>query len=156
MRIETRKATLGDLEKIQQLNYILGKTEREKYDRTIRLNYPISQKGKKYFKSRIMKDGCAFVSTVNGKVIGYLVGSVTRAPDWREVPRIAELENMLVLEGYRGLDIGTKLYSRFLMWCRRVHARRIKVVATAQDKRAIKFYHKKGFKDYELVLERKV
>lgn len=69
------------------------------------------------------------------------------------MPKVAELENTLVLEAYRGKGIGKQLFDGFVEWCKEQDVGKIKVEASAQNEGAINFYHKRGFKDYALVME---
>ena len=68
--------------------------------------------------------------------------------------KIAEAENMFVLEEFRGQGIGVKLLQEFVTWCKSKDVKRIRTVASAQNTRAIEFYRRAGFLDYDLVLER--
>ncbi len=55
---------------------------------------------------------------------------------------------MFVLEEYLRLGVGAKLFEASLQWCRSNGINRMRVVASAQNKRAIDFYKKNGFDDY--------
>ncbi len=63
---------------------------------------------------------------------------------------------MFVLEECRSLGIGRELHEAFMNWCKDNNAKKIKVVASANNKKAIGFYRREEFEDYDLVLEKKI
>jgi diamine N-acetyltransferase len=156
MKKETiiRKANLSDLKDIQMLNHLLFEKEYKEYDKLLNLKWTYGPQGTNYFKNKLSRpDNAGFVAVINKKVVGYIVGEITRAERYRNLPKIAEIDNMLVLEAYRGKGIGTLLYNTFLKWCNDEKVKIIRVQATAQNIQAINFYRKNGFNDYTLVLE---
>ena len=155
MSLEIRSATIDNLEDIQILNLLLFKKEYKEFDNTLNCEWTFSEDGKNYFKNRITEnDGCAFIALNNDKIIGYLVGKIheEKVP-CRILPLFAELENMLILEEYRGQGTGDKLYLAFVRWCKSKEVGRIRVVASAKNTTAINFYRKNGLVDYDLILE---
>ena len=119
-------------------------------------NWTKGDEGRKYFSDRIQEDsGCTLVALVDGNIVGYLVGGMVVEPEsYRTIPQMAELENMYTLEEVRSRGIGTKLSQKFTDWSKEKGAKRLKVVASAQNQRAIDFYKRNGFEDYNLTLER--
>lgn len=154
MKLVIRKATINDLHKVQALNLELFKKEHKEYDPLLNLEWTLGKEGTKYYKDRIKKDdGCVLVAEVDGEIIGYLCGGMVKVEAYRKMPLVAELENTLVLEKFRSKGIGQKLFNGFLEWCTNMHVGKIRVEASAQNERAIKFYRKNSFIDYMLVLE---
>lgn len=154
MDIKIKKAEIENLKDIQKLNLMLFEKEKEEFDPTLNCNWTFSKEGIEYFEEKITKnDSCAFVAVLEGKVIGYLVGGLTESESHRNNVSMAELENMFVLEEFRSKSIGKDLYFKFLEWCNLKSVKRIMVVASAQNKKAIEFYRKQGFNDYDLTLE---
>lgn len=155
--IEVRKAKISDLKDIQKLNLLLFKKEYKEYDKLLDCNWTFSNNGKNYFKEKILKkNNCAMVAIKDKKIVGYLVGGFTKGESYRNLPKVAELENTFVLKEYRNLKMGTKLYQGFIGWCKKNSVKIIKVEATAQNNKAINFYRKNKFKDYTLILEAKI
>lgn len=154
-KIIIRRAGVNDLGDILRLNLDLFKKEYKEYDKKLNLKWTFGKVGRNYFKKRISgKDGFAFVAENEGKIIGYLCGSVGKCPyDYRLIPKYAELENMIVDKKFRGQGIGEKLVKEFLKWCKEKKADVISVNASAQNEKGIEFYRKMGFKDYSLTLE---
>lgn len=152
---QIKVATIGNLKDIQELNHQLCIKENKEFDPTINEDYPIQKEGKEYFKERI-ENGCALVAEVDNKIVGYLVGGMSEISDYRNVSKMAEAENMYVLEEYRSFGIGGKLFKRFVDWCKIREVERIRVVASAKNTKAIEFYKKEGFETCEIALERKL
>jgi len=153
MDVKIRIATSGDLKSIQGLNHELCKKEYENFDQTINPDWPLRPEGRTYFEERINK-GFAFVATAGKEVVGYAVGGLVNPELYRNGMMIAELENMIVLEKYRSAGTGTKLVDAFFDWCKRMKVNRVRVVVSAQNSRAIDFYRRNGFENYNACLER--
>lgn len=60
---------------------------------------------------------------------------------------------MFVEEGFRNHEIGSKLVKSFLKWAKKKGVENVRVGALAQNSKALQFYRKLGFKDYEVTLE---
>ncbi len=143
---------LGD---ILNLNHQLCIKENKEFDATINKDYPIQKSGEEYFKERVKND-CALVALADGKAVGYLVGAIIETEDYRNISKLAEVENMFVLEEYRNSGIGKKLFDEFIKWCKSNEVKRIRVVVSVQNIKAIKFYKREGLGDYNLVLEKEI
>ena len=90
-------------------------------------------------------------SPLDNEIVGYLAGSVEEKGSY-ELIQYAELNNMLVAEEYRGTGIGKQLIDAFKEYCKSKNIYDIRVVASYKNKDAINFYHKNGFKDFNLTL----
>jgi len=82
------------------------------------------------------------------------VGGIAAPEDYRTVKSVAELENMYVQESMRGKGIGGKLVQQFEDWCKEKGVEVIRVVASAGNADAIRFYESKGAKPVSLTLEK--
>jgi len=76
--------------------------------------------------------------------------------EYKNVSKLAEAENMFVLEKYRSSGVGKQLLQGFIKWCKAKGVKRIRAVASAQNIRAIEFYRREGFKDSTLALEKEI
>lgn len=63
---------------------------------------------------------------------------------------------MFVLNDYRSKGIGKMLTQEFIKWCKSRKVEKVRAVASARNEKAIKFYHREEFEDYELVFERDI
>ena len=155
MEVIIQFASLENLGDILNLNHQLCIKENKEFDATINKDYPTQKSGKEYFAERIKND-CALIAFIGDKVVGYLVGAIIEAEDYRNISKFAEAENMFVLEEYRNLGIGKKLFDEFIKWCKSNEVKRIRAIASVQNIRAIEFYRREGFVDYDLVLEKEI
>lgn len=156
MDVTIKNASLDNLQKVQELNLRLFEKEHKEYDSLLSLDWTFGKVGTKYFQDRISKDdGCALIAVANNKIVGYLCGGLKskKTESYRNLPIMAELENIFVLKEFRSKGIGKKLYDEFVRWCKTKSVGKIKVGAFTQNELAIKFYRANNFKDYALVLE---
>ncbi len=155
MEIKIQSATIKNLKDIQNLNKQLCIKENKEFDSTIDPSYPLKKAGAKYFQDRI-KTGCALVAIKDSKVVGYLIGAIAEPADYRTVSKVAEAENMFVIEECRSLGIGKRLFDEFVKWSKKNNAKIIRATASTKNNRAIEFYRKEGLLDYDLTLEKQI
>lgn len=155
MEFKIKSAVIENLKRVQELNLMLFEKEYAEFDNTINRKWTFSEDGTKYFKSRITEDdSCLFVAYIDDEIVGYLAGGLLdRRKGYRLQLNSAELENMFVLDKYRGIGIGSKLYQAFFDWSKSKGVKRLRVIASAQNAAGIGFYRKNGFIDYDLILE---
>ena len=148
--ITIRRANLSDVELIQKLNYKLFELEKENFDSTLILDWPLSEEGKKYFEDLINNE-YVIIALKDENVIGYLAGSINEKGSY-ELIQYGEINNMLVDDKYRGLGVGKQLINQFKEYCKSKNIINLKVVASAKNKNAIDFYRKQGFTDFDVTL----
>ncbi|MBU1091567.1 GNAT family N-acetyltransferase [Patescibacteria group bacterium] len=153
-KIKIRKITIEDLEVIKELNKKLCVKEFNEFDDTIDPNYSMAQRGDEFFRNRIEGDGFAYVATDNEKIIGYFVGGINDVEDYRNPSKIGEGETTFIEENYRGDGIGTKFIRMFEEWCKEKGIKRLRIVASSRNEKAIKLYKREGFEEYDTVLEK--
>ena len=149
-----RKATLEDLSIIQELNNYLFKLEKENYDPTLDTSWPVSKEGKEYFENAIT-NLVTLVAIYENKIVGYLIGSLNTQNRYN-IYLQAELDNMCILEQYRNLGIGSKLFNKFKEICIENNIKELKVVASYKNQNALEFYKKNGFEEAEITLKQKI
>ncbi len=152
--IEIRKANLQDLSSIQELNNKLFELEYENFDDTLKVGWPFEEEGKEYFENMINNE-IVFVAMDEEKIVGYLAGSICEQISYIK-ETFAELDNMCIDDEYRRFGIGTLLINRFKDFCKEKKIQNIKVTASAKNSRAIQFYIKNGFEDYNITLKYKI
>ncbi len=152
--VQIIRATPKHLKYVQRLNKMLFEKEQREYDKTLNLQWTFGKAGTAYYKKHITAEDCSvFIALVDNKIVGYLCGGIIKDHSYRKSPRAAELDNMFVLDKYRSQGVGTALHKAFVAWCKTMNVKMLRVVTSAKNAGAINFYHKKGFKDYSLVLE---
>jgi len=149
-----RKANIEDLIKVQELNNNLFELEFNNFDDTLKVGWPFEKEGKEYFENMI-KNNIVFVAEVEEKIVGYLAGSICEQTSYI-TETFAELDNMCIDDEYRRLGIGTLLMDEFKEYCKENKVQNIKVTASAKNSRAIQFYMKNGFEDYNITLKYKI
>ena len=149
-----RKASLDDLIAIQKLNNSLFNLEKENYDSTLVKNWPLSEEGKEYF-SDLIKNHYVIVAIFDNNIVGYLAGSIEEKGSYEEI-QYGEINNMFIKEENRGLGIGKSLINNFKEYCKLKKISNIKVVASYTNKKAIEFYHKNGFEEFDITLTTKI
>jgi ribosomal protein S18 acetylase RimI-like enzyme len=154
-QILIRKAQAADLHAILRLNLALFQKEWAEFDKTLNIKWTYSHRGRDYFSQRIKGRGGFVVVAINQtEIIGYLCGGLRTSAS--RVATKAELENMIVADGFRGRKIGEKLVKEFFKWCKARRVKNVLVTAFAENHSGINFYQKLGFTEYELILEKKL
>jgi len=156
LSVEIRNALSEDLKSIQILNKLLVEFDSQ-FDGTIQPDWATSEDGIEFISERISEnDGCVLIAEADGKIIGYLIGGITEAASYRTIELLGELEEMVVLEEYRGQKIGEQLVQKFFGWCKEKKLNRVRVEVSAPNLKGINFYHKQGFEDFNLILEKDI
>ena len=153
-KVIIRKAGIEDLTSIQKLNDNLFDLEFNNFDNTLKREWALEKEGQEYFEDMI-KNGIVFVAQIENKIVGYLAGSICE-PISYITESFAELDNMCIDNEYRRFGIGTLLISSFKEYCKEKKIQNIKVTASAKNSRAIQFYIKNGFEDYNITLKCKI
>lgn len=153
-KVEIRQATINDLSTIQKLNNDLFKLEKENYDPTLVIDWPLSADGKEYFEDLILNH-YVIVATINNNVVAYLAGTINEKGSYEEIA-YGEINNMLVTEQCRGLGIGKQLIDEFKEYCKGNNINNLKVEASAKNLNAINFYKRNGFEDFNVTLTTKI
>lgn len=153
-KINIRKATLQDLKSIQILNDNLFDLEFNNFDDTIKRDWALEKEGKEYFEYMINNE-IVFVAQIEETIVGYLSGSICEQISYIK-ETFAELDNMCIDDEYRRFGIGTLLINEFKKYCKEKNIENIKVTASAKNNRAIQFYLKNGFEDFNITLRYKI
>lgn len=152
--ITIRKATIDDIKVIQDLNNELFLLEKENYDSTLVVGWPLTETGKKYFTD-LIQNHYVIVALDNKRIIGYLAGSIDEKGSYTEV-QYGEINNMLVKDEYRGYGVGKTLINNFKDYCKSNGIENLKVMASYKNRNAVEFYHKNGFEEFEVTLTTKI
>lgn len=153
-KVIIRKAVLEDLISIQKLNDNLFDLEFNNFDDTLKREWALEKEGQEYFEDMI-KNEIVFVAQIEEKIVGYLAGSICEEISYI-TESFVELDNMCIDDEYRRFGIGTLLMDEFKKYCKEKNMQNIKVTASAKNSRAIQFYIKNGFEDYNITLKYKI
>lgn len=145
-----RKAVLEDVTIIQNLNNQLFKLEKENYDSTLVSDWPLTEEGRVYFED-LVKNHFVIVAILNEEIVAYLSGSINKKGSYEEI-QYGEINNMLVSDKCRGVGIGKLLVDNFKIYCKENNIENLKVEASAKNIKAINFYKKNGFENFNVTL----
>jgi GNAT superfamily N-acetyltransferase len=158
MDIIIQKAEAKDFDAIQNLNSQLFNFEHDSFDKNWNVNWPFEEKAIKYFYDAISQEKfLALVAKDGEKIVGYLIGVIyEKVPTHIKAEKLAELENMFVLEDYRSHGIGKMLITKLKDWCKENDVEILKVGTLFKNTKAINFYKENGFEEDEIVLQMKL
>lgn len=148
IEIWIRKAEIEDLKDIQALNNKLFEYEYDGWDKDLKLGWSFDEEGKNYFIDMI-NNQIVYIALDNGKPIGYLAGNTKVENAYLNI-KVAEIDNMFVDNTYRGMNIGTMLIDKFKEYCMEKGIKTFKVNTSASNIKAIEFYKKNGFSEYDI------
>lgn len=151
MELTIKKATIEDLNTIQDLNNKLFELEYNNFDPSLKIGWPYEIAGEEYFKD-LIENQIIYLAIMNNEIVGYLAGSIHVEYSYN-TNSLAELDNMFILEEYRKYGIGTKLFNEFKKYCKENNIQELKVTASSKNLNAIKFYQKNGFEEFETTLK---
>ncbi len=103
----------------------------------------------------MLNNEVVYIALDKEKVVGYLAGSINIQKSYK-TKIFAELDNMLVLEEYRKYGIGSKLVDEFKKYCLQNKVDELKVTASVKNEKAINFYKKNGFNEFEITLKQEI
>jgi len=153
MKPVIKKATIYDLEKIQELNHKLFELEHEFFDSTLNVGWTYEKVGEDYFRKMINNE-FVYIAIIDEEIVGYLAGDILSTTYTKS--KLAELDNMFIIEEYRKYGIGSMLINEFKKYCVENSIDEIKVTASAKNKNAISFYIKNGFVEWDITLRCKL
>jgi GNAT superfamily N-acetyltransferase len=133
-KLKIRRAKSGDVSRITALSGELG--------------YPTSALEMKRRLRRILpkKDHIVLVAELGGEVIGWLHLSVC---DFLESVSFAEINGLIVAEGYRSAGAGAKLIEAGKKWALQKKCPLMHVRSNVIRERAHAFYERQGFLHYK-------
>lgn len=153
--ISIRKASVQDLEIIQKMNNNLCKKEHADFDSTVNPVFATTQGGLSYFKEILeSENSIAFLAEDEGSPIGYIAASIQQVGSFRTIPNMCEVDNMWVDEEYRSKGMGKQLMNKVESWAFDKGVKRMRVIASFDNRKGIDFYKREGFGEYDLILEK--
>ena len=151
--IMVKKALRIDLNEVLALNRKLFENEiKQGFDRHLNLAWLESQQAKDFFADLIDNE-TVFLSFIDGQIAGYLAGIIHPNKVHYVKDSFGEIFHLYLEVNTRGLGIGKKLIEAFKQHCKTQGIRHVKVTASAPNHKALAFYRKLGFNDYEITLK---
>ncbi|MFC1600187.1 GNAT family N-acetyltransferase [Patescibacteria group bacterium] len=157
MEIKIRKAKLDDVPNIQKIYYRLLKYEDQNFSKIIDPRWIKSEAGKRSLFKRIKDPKQHVVLAVDeDKPVGFLIGEYYKATAYKRIKLDSEVLSLFVEEKYRNNKIGPMLLDEFERWARVKKCDQIKLEPYYNNEKAIKFYKREGYKDYVVMLKKKL
>ncbi len=150
--LEIRRARLEDLPVVQQLGYGLLRYEQQRWDETLKLDWPFTEAGERAYREAI-NNRYVLLASMNSKAVGFLIGNIQIPPaDAARGTVMANLNNIYVEESMHGQGIGGKLFKTFKEFCQEQHVKKINVTVNSQNSQAIEFYKKHDFVSSRMIM----
>lgn len=138
-----------DLPHVAKLSKELSEFE-SKIDKTLNKDWDIQ----KYLREKIKQNNCFIeIIRISNEDIGYFIVSIKNDEEYRIIDKTIEIEELYLVEKYRNKGVGHKIMDKLQELSKTINLP-LKVKVSAMNKQAIKFYHKIGFLDYDLILEK--
>jgi ribosomal protein S18 acetylase RimI-like enzyme len=90
-------------------------------------------------------DECVYIAEDDGRIIGYISGSILSYPPVFETERYAKVFTISVTKESRGRGAGHKLVEAFVGWVENHNITRIELRALKKNTRAVQFWQREGF-----------
>lgn len=151
MNISIRTAILEDIPVLCVLHAELHK-DNLAYDTLLDLNWPLDERGLKYFTEVIeASSSVLYLADIDGVIVGYLAGG-HKDINYRKT-KMAEIYSMTVSPKFQSKGIGEKLVDAFKSWARNNGYKKIYVNVYFKNDRGIRFYKKSGLMPIDMSLE---
>lgn len=121
----------------------------------MKLGWPFSENGKKYFTHMVTSaDAICLIAEDGVKKVGYLAAS-PKVMDFRN-SRYIEIENMGVIPEYRSHGIGKLLVQKCFELAKERGFQKVYVLSYAKNVKALAFYEKNGLTPIDIGLEKEL
>ncbi|WP_114941539.1 GNAT family N-acetyltransferase [Mucilaginibacter endophyticus] len=90
-----------------------------------------------------------YFAALNGEVIGYLKLNLGQAQTEIKDTHALEIERIYVLQGFHGKKVGQLLYDKAIQIANEINAKYIWLGVWEKNQRAISFYKKNGFIEFD-------
>ena len=141
--MKIRSAKKEDIKDIQDLRYLLAKYEKDLGLNIVVPEWGYTEAGEKdldYF----LNQQYSYVAEENEQIVGFITAEVLKKKVWYNV-QLGSINNIFVLEEYRGKGIGKALMKTMMNTLQDVGITNIQLEAYSKNSKAIKFYEKLGF-----------
>ena len=146
--MEIRKARKEDMKAVQDLRYLLCVYEKE-IGATIGVtDWAYTEVGEKDYNYFLNKQ-FIYVAEDNQKIVGFITGEILSKKEWYTV-QLGTINNLFVLEEYRGKGIGKKLMETMMDAFKEKGINNFELYALNNNEDALKFYEKLGFRKYNV------
>lgn len=154
--MKIRKAKFKDVERITYLNYLLMK-QHQKLDDWWKMKKNAMPLFAKCVRICIKSPNSAvFVAEDRGKVVGYILGKISKRPPTLKIEKVGHLDDAFVLGEYRRKGVGSDLAYELFKWFKSKGLNYTELEVAVKNKAGLKAWRKLDFKDYEIKMKRKL
>lgn len=151
INIEISKVTINDLENLQKISI---KTFSETFSNVNTpenmTKYLLENLSLEKLLAELSDSNAAFYFAVNNNdVIGYLKLNTGLAQTELKDDQSLEIERIYVLKAFHGKNIGQLLYEKAIQEAKKIHATYVWLGVWEENQRAINFYKKNGFVEFD-------
>ena len=144
-----RKATLNDVDAIQNLNNELFELECNHYDEYLSKGWTFEGSGRAFFEN-VIKNDYVVVAEIDNVTVGYLHAFEVKIPYYQF--DIAEISDLCVDSKFRGRGIGMELCKSFEEHYRAKGIKHFQMTASFKNESARAFYRKLGYREHNVTL----
>lgn len=141
----------NEIDKIMQVVHSLHVQNRP--DLYVELEHPISKD--EYNEIVLNNNVISVVAEENGVVMGLCIVSIKDKSGMID-KKVAYMDDLCVVEGFRGQGIGKKLVSFVSDMAKKKGAERLDLMVWAFNKKALSFYEELGMKPQRYILEKEL
>ncbi len=150
-KIEIRKVTINDLDQLQKIGrqtfyetFASGNTE-DNMNKYLDESFSVAK-----LTTELSDNNSEFYfATLDNNIIGYLKINFGQSQTEVKDDKAVEIERIYVLKEYHGKNVGQLLYDTALNIARQKHADYIWLGVWEKNPRAINFYKKNGFVEFD-------
>ena len=108
---------------------------------------------KNFFLIRTSQEGSYFYKLIFENIcIGYFLATVKSEEEYRKIHHTLEIEDLYIIEKFRNQKVGFQIIEK-LKQVAKLLEMPLSVKVSAKNVKALEFYRKLGFIDYDLILE---
>lgn len=154
--MDIRKATLKDFDKVLEIK-LESKVEERKYNPSLEPVNKVIANYKEYLTNDLKSEWRAvFIAIEKDKVIGIITAKIYRTLIVAGDERRGYISNLFVSPEFRRKGTGSKLFDEAIEWLKSKGAKGLTLEIHSLNKDKVKFYHKKGFKDFTIKMVTKI
>ena len=153
-----RKAVLKDISEIVELGGELWGYHDKRFKVCQIFNKRKKSAGKEFsnFVKKQIKSRTGLVLVADdGKIVAYCICFIKKNTPIFAIEKVGYISDLFVEDKYRGKGISSELNRQAAKWFKD-KVKIIEIAAYPQNKRAVSIYRKWGFKDYHLILRKKI
>lgn len=147
-----RKAKLNDWEDLKRLTEEL----RNYGSFDVTMDKTMSDKNDEFYKDAASnKNGYyTLVYEREDEIHGCAICELVDAEADRKLEKHVKVHHIFLGEYARGRQIGERMFNKIEKWALKQGVFEVSIIASAQNTMALEFYHKLGYKDYDVILNK--